>query len=169
MMAQFDLPKVHRTGAVFDTKKLNWYNAQYMKRLTPDEFRHAVGIPDLPDAAVPIMTERLERLSDAATFEYLWSEPSYEAALLQWKDDEPQTTRMALERCRELAGSGELTGESLDALAAESFGGKKGSVYWPLRVALSGRQNSAGPLDIARVIGPEATELRIRRALEKLP
>ncbi|MCC6405167.1 MAG: glutamate--tRNA ligase [Candidatus Yanofskybacteria bacterium] len=168
MAEQFDLSRVHTSGAVFDQQKLNWTNAQYLKRLPSETFKVLIGKPDLPDAAVPLMTERLERLTDIAQFSYFWEEPEYEGALLAWKDDALETTRGALELCAQLAESGELTQAALDAAAADRFAGKKGSIYWPLRVALSGRQNSAGPLDIAAVIGPEQVRTRIANALKKL-
>lgn len=168
MAAQFDLAHVHKSGAVFDIKKLNWTNAQYIKRMSAAAFKASVGKAELPDAAVPIMTERLERLGDVAQFEYLWSRPDYDGTLLEWKDDGADRARTALQRCAELAERGTLTQDGLDGLAASLFDGKKGSVYWPLRVALSGRQNSAGPLDIARVIGDAEVAARVRLALEKL-
>jgi glutamyl/glutaminyl-tRNA synthetase len=165
MAKQFDLARVHKSGAIFDTKKLNWYNAQYIKRLAPQVFKELIGKPELPDAAVPLMTERLERLSDVQQFSYLWQEPVYDAELLCWKDTAPADTRAALEA---VAALPDLTGEVLDALAADRFGASKGLVYWPLRVALSGQRNSAGPLDIAAVLGPERTRTRIAIAIEKL-
>jgi len=154
--------------AIFNVEKLNWFNAQYIRRMTAEAFKSAIGRPELPDAAIPVMTERLERLSDAAQFSYLWEEVEYDGAILNWKDSPVEQTRSALALCRELAQQGSLTGDALDALATEKFDGKKGSVYWPLRVALSGHRNSAGPLDIARVIGPDAVLARIETALSKL-
>lgn len=168
MAQQFDLQRVHKSGAVFDQAKLNWMNAQYMKRMTPTAFKALIGKPELPDAAVPLMTERLERLSDVSQFVYLWEEPEYDAEILAWKDNNAAMTVRALKVCAELAQADRLTKDELDKAAEEQFDGKKGSVYWPLRVALSGERNSAGPLDIAVVIGPEAVRARIAKAIAKL-
>ena len=169
MAAQFDLARVHKSGAVFDINKLNWTNAQYVRRLSPATFKSLIGKPELPDAAVPVMTERLERLSDVAQFAYLWQRPSCDSALLTWKDSTPEQARAALDAVLKLAGSHSLTQETLDALAVSHFDGKKGSVYWPLRVALSGRQNSAGPIDILSVIGYDEASARIDQALHSFP
>jgi hypothetical protein len=95
----------------------------------------------------------------------LWETPEYDADLLCWKDSSRQDTIRALQA---VAGLESLTGPVLDALAVQEFGGKKGSVYWPLRVALSGQRASAGPLDIAGVIGPDRTRERILTAIKKL-
>jgi glutamyl-tRNA synthetase len=168
MAKEFDLAKVHKSGAVFDVKKLNWFNAQYVRLLTPHAFKVATGTPDAPDLAVPIMAERLERLSDVSQFGYFWQEPAYDAGLLFWKENSTEETREALSLCARLAGSNALTQENLDLAAREHFNGQKGSVYWPLRVALSGQKNSAGPTDIATAIGAEAVRQRIANAIEKL-
>lgn len=168
MARQFDLTRVHKSGAVFDQQKLNWINAQYMKRLTPAQFKTLIGKPDLPDVAVGLMTERLEKLSDVSQFDYLWEQPEYETEALFWKDNDAATTRAALQVSATLAQEDRLTKKSLDAAAESQFKGQKGSIYWPLRVALSGRRNSAGPLDIASVIGNKNVLERIVRAVKKL-
>ena len=41
----------------------------------------------------------------------------------------------------------------------------KGYLLWPLRVALSGRSASAGPFEIAEILGKEKTLQRIKDAL----
>jgi glutamyl/glutaminyl-tRNA synthetase len=42
----------------------------------------------------------------------------------------------------------------------------RGNILWPLRVALTGKKNSAGPLDIINVLGKEKTLKRIKEAIE---
>ncbi|HXV27165.1 MAG TPA: glutamate--tRNA ligase family protein [Candidatus Paceibacterota bacterium] len=168
MAERFELGKVHKSGAVFDIKKLEWLNARYLRTLDPKAFKEAAGLPNLPDAAVPLMTERLERLSGVAEFAYLWERPEYDAALLLWKEDDAARAAKALSLCVLLADGGALNQANLDQTVAGHFDGQKGSVYWPLRVALSGRRNSAGPLEIAPVIGPAETKARIETAIRKL-
>ena len=168
MADQFNLGKVHKSGAIFDTPKLDWLNAQYIKRMEPDAFRAVVGRPTLPDSAIPIMTERLERLSTATEFAYLWERPEYDAGMLIWKKDDAADAQKALSMCALLADGGALNQSNLDTTAQEHFDGQRGSVYWPLRVALSGREASAGPLEIAQVLGPDEVRARIDAALKKL-
>lgn len=168
MVRQFDLSKVHKSGAVFDIEKLNWFNAQYIKRMPPAQFKELIGKPNIPDAAVVIMTERLERLSDISEFEYLWAQPAYDGGLLLWGDDDTSRAKDALQKSSELTSTKRLTQQALDDLAKSDFDGKKGSVYWPLRIALSGRRNSAAPLEIASVIGEKEVLKRIEHALSKL-
>ena len=60
------------------------------------------------------------------------------------------------------------TKESLEkALMSEAEKiGDRGSLLWPLRVALTGKKASAGPFEIAEILGKEKTLARIRQARE---
>jgi len=46
--------------------------------------------------------------------------------------------------------------------------GERGYLLWPLRVALTGKEASAGPLEIAEILGKEKTLRRIKEARKKL-
>jgi len=49
--------------------------------------------------------------------------------------------------------------------AAEKFGsGDRGKMLWPLRVALTGREKSPGPFEIAEILEKEETLARIKAA-----
>ena len=37
LIKEFSLEKVGKAGAVFNLEKLNWYNKEYLKRLTDEE------------------------------------------------------------------------------------------------------------------------------------
>ncbi|MBP9822353.1 MAG: glutamate--tRNA ligase [Candidatus Pacebacteria bacterium] len=169
MVTEFDLAKVHKSGAIFDTKKLNWINCQYIKRLSPDEFRKISGITEISDAAVPLVTERLEKLSDAQAFSYLWQTPVYEKELLNWKDSEQNVTKESIERSLGVLENwdfvdSEVLRTQLDALAD----GNRGLVYWPLRAALSGKEKSPDPVQLIFALGKEEAIERIKSAINLL-
>jgi glutamyl/glutaminyl-tRNA synthetase len=46
--------------------------------------------------------------------------------------------------------------------------GDRGELLWPLRVALTGKEASAGPFEIAEILGKEKTLQRIKEAKEKI-
>lgn len=170
MAQEFDLAKVHKSGAVFNLEKLNWFNAQYVKRLDASALRELSGIKDIPEAAVPLMTERLEKLSDAHHFSYFWKQPEYEAALLSWKGATDEQTRGALEavqgHLRNFTEDKEELRRNLEELAVRI--GNKGLVFWSLRVALTGKEASPDPVDIAFVLGRDEALKRVDRALALL-
>jgi glutamyl-tRNA synthetase len=171
MIPEFELSKVHKSGAVFDTKKLNWINTQYIKRLSPEEFRKVSGVTEVSDAAVPLITERLEKLSDAQEFAYLWQEPEYPAELLLWKTSSSEEVKNSLAQTLSVIEKlATLTDESLRNELETLSGtiGNKGLVFWPLRAALSGKEKSPDPVQIAVVLGKEEVAQRVRKAIDLL-
>lgn len=170
MVSEFELSKIHKSGAIFDTKKLNWINCQYIKRLSPAEFKKISGLSEIPDQAVSLITERLEKLSDAQEFSYLWSAPQYEKELLKWKDsslsDVAQSLKDSLATIKDLEISDEGLRSALDGLSQKN--GNKGLVYWPLRVALSGKEKSPDPVQLAVVLGKAEVLKRVQKAIELL-
>jgi nondiscriminating glutamyl-tRNA synthetase len=168
MAQEFDLGKVHKSGAVFNIEKLNWINAQYTKNLSADRLESVTGVR-VPEKALPLITERLERLSQVHEYEYLWKAPEVDPRLLLWKNSSSDDVKKSLETSRRVIELGEVSDKErmrkeLDAAAA----GNRGLIYWPLRVALSGKKASPDPVDIAAVIGKEETVRRIENAVSKL-
>jgi len=125
-----------------------------------------------------LQQERLKKLGDATediAF-FLTDKLSYPADLLIWKKtagETPEKRRAltaenlaAVEKVLANIPAQDFTLENLNArvmpLAAERG---VGDVMWPLRVALSGQQNSPGPLEIAAILGQERTLERIKKAL----
>jgi nondiscriminating glutamyl-tRNA synthetase len=168
MVQEFELSKVHKSGAIFNIKKLNWINAQYVKKLSPFEFKKRTGLSMIPDIAIPIITERLERLSEVKEFSYLWTTPSYTPDLLIWKESSKEETKNSLNKIKsKFEELKEFSGETKNILD-ELSGINKGLIYWPLRVALSGKEKSPNPIDIIKILGEEETIKRINNAIELL-
>ena len=167
MIQEFELSKIHKSGAIFDTKKLNWINCQYIRRLTPAEFKNLTNL-NISNSAVPLVTERLEKLSDAQEFSYLWSEPIYEKELLNWKDTEWHITQESLKRALGVIENwdfqdSEILKHRLDVVAGDN----RGMVYWPLRVALSGKEKSPDPVQLVVVLGKNEVVKRVKKAIGK--
>src|SRR3989344_844921 len=173
MAQEFELSKVHKSGAMFDIKKLNWLNSQYIKKLPPEEFKRIASVPELPDEAVPLVIERLEKLSDVQNFDYFWKEPEYDKSLLRWKNMEVKDIINSVSASIVIVGKIGLDNKTelrseLDKLAKEKFEGNRGAVYWPLRVSLTGKERSPDPVEIASILGPKETQERLNEAKKKL-
>ncbi len=178
----FDLEHVHKGGAVFDVKKLDWLNAQYIKKLSLDDFLTKT-LPFLEKKSwfedvdpmrkeseyvqrvFVIEQERLQKLSDVGeAVKFLFLEPVIDPALLPWKKNTPEETSLALEKMRTAIADipeGEWERGKLEKILLETAGEKRGDFLWPLRVALSGERQSSPPFEIAWVIGKTATLKRI--------
>jgi glutamyl-tRNA synthetase len=185
LVEAFDLGKVNKSGAVFNLEKLDWYNKEYIKRLPLadlvqrampwlEEAGLLVGNVESLEKVVALEKERittLAELPDAVRF--VFDLPSYTKDLLVWKkgtSEEVQKILPELKNYLDTISVQEWSKENLEEkiknwIAERGF--TMGSVLWPLRVALSGQQNSPGPFEIADALGKEETLRRITVALEK--
>ena len=169
MIEEFQLGKVHKSGAIFDIKKLNWINSQYIRCLDSKTFEQLSNEHNIPEAAIPLITERLEKLSDVQNFDYFWKEPKYDRGLLKWKKASLEESMSSLKQTADVLEKLEFTKENLQK-ALDQMGqkmGDRGLAYWPLRVALTGKEKSPDPIDITLVLGKEKTLGRIKNAIEK--
>jgi len=57
-----------------------------------------------------------------------------------------------------------LSPENLAKLNKGELTGNRGRILWPLRVALTGKKASAGPFEVAEILGKEKTLRRIEQA-----
>jgi nondiscriminating glutamyl-tRNA synthetase len=181
IVKQFSLDKVHKSGAVFDIKKLNWINSQYIKTYDDAELAELTAPfveknfgkqeKDYLIKISPLFRERLEYLDQVKEFHFFFREPEYDGGLLHWKDAGDEETKNSLaetEKIIEKIGvedKEKLRGE-LDQLGKRLTG--RGLVYWPLRVALTGEKASPDPVDVTCILGKEKTLGRVKRAVEKL-
>ncbi|MEK7138910.1 MAG: glutamate--tRNA ligase [Patescibacteria group bacterium] len=171
MVKEFDLKKVHKSGAVFDVKKLNWINSQYIKSLPASQLLSLPAFEKVPEKAMPLITERLEKLSDVKNFDYFWSEPQYDAKLLNWKSFSKDEIKKSLEETLRVLESWDWEDKDALRLLLDDLGKKqvdRGLVYWPFRVALTGKEKSPDPVDIAFVLEKEKTLKRVENAVNKL-
>lgn len=166
MVNEFELSKVHKSGAVFDVQKLNWLNSQYIKKLSPAQFKNLTNL-NVSDEAVSLITERLEKLSDAQDFDYFWKEPEYDKNLLKWKKASLEESVEALKKVQDILEKTDFDSDklrnTLDELGKEL--GDRGLAYWPLRVALTGKERSPDSVDVAVVLGRDKVLERIKKAV----
>lgn len=178
---EFSLEKVQKSSGVFDTKKLNWMNKEYIKKLSPEKLTLLVleRIPEnvkrlqkfneVYEKILPIIVDRIERFDEvtkmfeSGDLDYFYGIPIYEKAMLK--------NTAHLPKVIELLGainSSDFNAESTKATLwdfASEVG--RGEVLWPMRVALSGKQKSPDPFTLAGVFGKEETLARLNAALEK--
>lgn len=181
MIKEFDFKRVSKAGAVFNPQKLDWLNAEYIKKL-PADVLMAEAAPFLPPEwgkdkkflgnVLSVENERAKRLTDIKELAgFFFALPDYDAQKLIWRETPPPTIldnlHFVLDVLQKMpSGDGRETVEKYLMAVAEKRG--RGEVLWPLRVALSGRDASPGPADIIAVLGVEESARRINLAIEKL-
>jgi glutamyl/glutaminyl-tRNA synthetase len=158
-------------------------NKEYLRQLSADE-QVSYVTEALPDYEVPKLNKLastiLERVhnqveikeADAAG-EYAWafSDVTYETSILKWKNDDAVTA--VLPRLTQAAALlSEADFSSTDTIKAsiwdyaEEIG--RGEILWPLRISLSGREQSPDPFTCAYVLGKGVTLARIQAACDKI-
>jgi glutamyl-tRNA synthetase len=184
LIKEFSLEKVSKAGAVFNVEKLNWYNKEYIKKLSNEELVERAE-PWLKEVfkeqekeqlikAVGLEKERITTLAELPeAIKFVFKLPDYPKEFLVWKKSTPEEAKKILEELKNYLStlSIQFTKPELEIKIGEwikSQNYSNGSVLWPLRVALSGQQNSPGPYEIAEVLGKEEVVKRIEVALQKM-
>ncbi len=176
----FEFKDVQKTGAVFNEDKLNWMNKEYLKKLSNEELAQKVApflnrpnqngrLADIVGAVRDHMTT-LKDIDSLTTF--FFEPPTYLPELLVWKKDTPEVAHGALAATRDILK--DLPGDRFTVpglttlLEPTTATLGRGSVLWPLRVALSGLAASPDPFVIAAILGKKEVLSRIELALSKI-
>jgi len=118
-----------------------------------------------------IYQERLKKLSEVTelTDFFFKKKLDYDKDLLKWDDMTDKDISHSLSESEKILSrikADEWKKENIEKVLLEETekAGDRGKLLWPLRVALSGKQASAGPFDIADILGREKTLKRIKEA-----
>lgn len=192
LIAAFDISKIHVSGAKFNQEKLDWFNREYIKQLDQRGFWdhahvHLYGsiVADSEEnrevlkKLEPLIRERMVKFSDmlgffgradgssVGEFDYFFVEPVIDTAILPWKGTDLTEAITHLKKTLEILNPLDAwtSDEIKNAVMpyAESVG--KGNALWPFRVALSGREKSPDPFEVAAILGKEKTFARLQKVL----
>jgi len=189
LIQNFSLERVSKSGAVFDEEKFKWFNREYIKLLSDDQFIEHTQ-PFLPEwisatgtkmkRLIPVLRDKISVFSEiealfstSGELAFLKAQPDYAPDLLLWKKNpDKAASRTHLDACRSLMEK--VRFESFDAETvkaavwpyAESKG--RGDVLWPLRTALTGQERSPDPFVSAALLGKDEALARIDTAIKKL-
>ncbi|MFA6047698.1 MAG: glutamate--tRNA ligase [Parcubacteria group bacterium] len=186
LIKEFKLERVHKGGAVFDIKKLDWLNSEWIKKISPDNFRERAlpfikekefykNLPDNQETAIFINKllgleqQRIYKLSEIGDgVNFFFHDIEYDKELLRWKGMTDEEIKKSLEKSQELLSDIKPQNWSLPNLGhilMEAAGDKRGELLWPLRVALTGEQKSPSPFEVAWVLGKDKTIALINKAI----
>lgn len=186
LIEKFDLEKVHKAGAVFDLKKLDWINGQYIRNMEIEElysraryffeqkdfFKQAqeeMKSKEYIKKVLSIEKDRLANLSQVGEEnQFFFKDISYEKDLLRWKEMHDQQLKESLQKSLKVLeeiDEQQWTQENLEKQLLAEAGDRRGDLLWPLRACLTGVQKSPSPFDCAWVLGKEETTKRIGIAL----
>lgn len=178
LIKDFSIEKVQKSGAVFNIQKLDYLNGWYIRHKKIEELAKDC-LPYLINSKIDLKQlkrivglyqERLKKLSEIGELtDYFFKDKlDYQKELLKWKNASEEETKNTIDTLINiLSGIKEWDLKNIEKALLEEAEKDRGKLLWPLRVALSGKQNSAGPFEIADVLGREKTIKRLKEAKEK--
>ncbi|MEA5047995.1 MAG: glutamate--tRNA ligase [Eubacteriales bacterium] len=180
----FDVTGMSKSPAIFDVNKLTWMNAEYVRKLTPEEFtRHALpyyeqaGVANMDkDILCRILQPRTEIFTQIPEMvDFLTALPEYDAELFTNKKSKTDSAVSAtvldfvipaLESLPEWTET--VLHETLLGMV-EARGMKNGTLLWPVRIALAGKTvTPGGAIEIATLLGREESLRRLKLGRSKL-
>jgi len=194
LVDRFSLEKLSKAPAIFDYKKMEWYNGQYI-RMKSDADLASLALPfaieqglfgeagKKPDdtqekmftSAMSLVKERAVYLTEIPEkIRYLFAEPAIPSkeefipkkADLNTAIDLLKKAKTLIAPMAEAADDEEA--ENLIKAFAEKEGLKRGDLMMPLRVAITGSRVSPPLFGSLRILGAEKAMKRVEKVLQKL-
>ncbi|MGI6201509.1 MAG: glutamate--tRNA ligase [Christensenellales bacterium] len=185
LVEAFSVKGLSKSPAIFDIDKLTWFNAAYIRQLSPEAF-HALALPYYEQALPDVQTDwaflsgllhtRVEVMNQVPDFlDFLRPMGEVAPALYTHKKMKcnPEVAKVALAAALPaLEAVGQWTEPALHgALMAlpALLGMKNGQVLWPVRIAITGLASTpGGATEMAYLLGREETLARLGRSLAAL-
>ena len=185
MIRVFSVEGINKSSAVFDYEKLLWFNGEYIRRMSAEDFAVAalpfLGEHTLSDEnlkkVLALVQPRIEKLSQIREkIGFFLALPEYDPALLFPNKKNKVTLENAasllLAAKDALSSLSDFTNDALFAALgskAEELSVKAGAILWCVRVAASGQSvTPGGATEILEVLGKDESLARIDLAIEKL-
>ncbi|PWB38256.1 MAG: glutamate--tRNA ligase [Parcubacteria group bacterium] len=183
---EFSLKKLNKASAIFDVQKLNWFNAEYIRKiikaggkeyadLAAYSVRFITKMPERAKDLLRLFGSRLSRLNELDILSaWLWKLPKYDRKLLIFKKSTKDKTELGLKLALDKLSSLDPKKWTQDNIfsALENIVKENnlapGDVFWPVRLAISGQEKSPSPAEILEFLGAEESLARLQKALSLL-
>ncbi len=186
----FTLEKINKASSVFDYKKLEWFNGQYIRKLSDEEFTELI-LPELQKTGIisdPVTDEEnkilkgmlslikermkiIKEVSGLVSFLFRDVKDYNIADIIPKKLDAAKTLEIITVTRGLVSNLYNQTDEEAEESfrkAGETLEVKLGSVLMPVRVALTGSRISPPLFGALRLIGKEKALSRIDNVIELL-
>ena len=183
LIAQFELERVNKGGAVFNREKLDWMNSEYIRKMSVPELLPLVRplavargyevSESYLTAVVGLMQERVHTLPDFVDFaSYFFQSPTdFDEKYKQkhWSEASREAVTALIEAFRATEDWSHTALEAIVRTMAEARGTSAGKLIHPIRLVVSGRGMGPGLFEMLAVIGKEECLRRMEHAVRTLP
>lgn len=184
LVKAFDYRHMSKSPAVFDVVKLKWMNGEYLKAMDFGRF-YEMAEPYLKEAVTKdydlkkiaaLVKTRIEIFPDInEQIDFFEELPEYDTAMYchkKMKTNEENSLEVLTDILPVLEAQDDYSNDALFGVLkgyVDEKGCKVGYVMWPVRTAVSGKQNTpGGATEIMEILGKEESLKRIRRGIELL-
>lgn len=184
LIKAFSIDGISKSPAIFDYDKLAWFNEEYIKAMSLDEFAGVAGVfikqgiknrvVDIKKVA-SILQQRvtvLTQIPDMVSF--LDVAPEYDKELFVNKkskttlENTPGLIHMAIDALESLTVWNHDSLHDCLIELAQNNQLKNGTVMWPVRIAISGKTiTPGGAIEILDILGRDESLKRLKEGLKK--
>ncbi len=184
MIKEFSLERVSKAGAVFNFKKLTWYNEHYMREKSDEELLPRIkkvaeregytASDDYLKTILSLMRDRVSRVPEVIELgRYFFEAPAEydeKSKKKAWKEQTPALVQKYLDEIQSLSRDEFKAAPLKEKLSAviEAEGVGFGKLMLPVRVAVTGMGFGPDLFETMELIGKQETEQRIADAISKL-
>ena len=181
----FDLDGIVKTNAIFDYKKLDWFNAIYIKEMSHEQFVEyskpfIVNLPEFLKEkwafASTLAQSRLNKFSEIPNmFAFLLNYGDFDLSLFENKKnklDKASSLQILVDMFELLQKDNAWSVESLSNIIQEYTNQKEykiGKTMWPIRIGVTGEViTPGGGAEMLYLLGKDESLKRLSRCIERL-
>jgi glutamyl-tRNA synthetase len=185
LIFSFSLERVNKAGAVFDLQKLNWLNAEHLRKKSDSEllemlkaeiqkskFKNGNYSDKFLLLIIQSMKERVSFIKEFIdTCAYFYEAPTeYEQKAVEknWKPETPDQLIKLKEEFAKLSNPAKEEYEYSLTKVSEELNVGKGKLIHPLRLAVSGQSTGPGMFDLLFILGKDEVVKRIEAAVKNI-
>lgn len=181
----FNISGISKSPSIFDYDKLEWFNGEYIRKMSPEEFtsyampyyKEAVTSRELPwDKLCGILQQRVTRFTQIPEMiDFFDKLPEYDAEMFVNKksktnlENAPVMLKAVTDRLTALESWDKDSIHDCLISLAQELEVKNGTVMWPARIAAAGKKvTPGGAVEILEILGRDESLARLNLGLKKL-
>ncbi|RPI68309.1 MAG: glutamate--tRNA ligase, partial [Ignavibacteriales bacterium] len=183
LVENFTIERVNKSGAVFNIEKLNWLNAEHLRKKDNSEILHLLK-EELSKSKFSnesysdeYLLKVIDAMKERVSFikEYIEKSPyffdapeEYEEAVVakRWNDNSSELLIKLTDKFAKLENPVKEDYENALKETAEENETGNGALIHPLRLAVSGMGAGPGVFDIVEILGKDESIKRMKRAAD---
>ncbi len=181
----FNISGISKSPSIFDYDKLEWFNGEYIRKMSPEEFtsyampyyKEAVTSRELPwDKLCGILQQRVTKFTQIPEMiDFFDKLPEYDAEMFVNKksktnlENAPVMLKAVTDKLTALESWDKDSIHDCLINLAQELEVKNGTVMWPARIAAAGKKvTPGGAVEILEILGRDESLARLNLGLKKL-